>query len=502
MKTKLHLLVAFLLLTAIVASCDKEGSEPDMSYTVTFDSNGGTPTPQSQTVKAGENATAPAINPTRTGYVFMFWQLSGSSGAYNFGTPVNSDITLQARWEEEAKVEYWQVSWELNGGTWPEGDNHVTQVVKGGTLAEPAEPSKSGGTFEGWYMESALTDKVTFPYDVSNVTTDITLYAKWTNDSPSGSIDVYLTGYVRNEKGNRVAKVWKNGTELYTLTDGERGAFTSSVYVSGNDVYVAGTEENAAGISEGIVWKNGEKLYSFASGSTAFVSLRSVCVEGNDVYVAGEMRVSGSANATGKVWKNGTELYSLSGASVSKMCIFNNDIYVSGNQSNGSNAKVWKNGTEYWTTNVYGSYSASTHHICASGSNIYVSMNWTSGTSAIIAKINQGDTFTQLFSYCNFSTPSYTAKAESFAVSDAGDVYAAVNTSQNYSTQLWIYKNNTLLYGTPAGSGKMYLSGEDLYYYRTYNGKTTVYKNETELYVLIDTGSIYDSANDILVVEN
>jgi uncharacterized repeat protein (TIGR02543 family) len=501
MKTKLHLLIALLLLAATFTSCDKEGSEPDTSYTVTFDSDGGAPTPQSQTVKAGENAIAPSANPTKTGYVFMFWQLSGSSTAYNFSTPVNSNITLQARWEEETNVAYWQVTWELNGGTWPAGDNHVTQVVKGGTLAEPAEPTKSDSAFEGWYSEPTLTDKVTFPYDVSNVTTNITLYAKWTTDSPSGNIDVYIAGYVSNEKGNRVAKVWKNGTELYTLTDGERGAFTSSVCVSGNDVYVAGTDKNAADISEGIVWKNGEKLYTFASGSTAFVSLCSVCVEGNDVYVAGDMRVSGSNNATGKVWKNGAELYSFSGADISKMCISNNDIYVSGYQSNGPNAKVWKNGSEYWTTDVFG-YNARTHHIFALGNDIYVSMNWISNTSAIIAKINQGNTFTRLFSYANFSTPSYTAKAETFAVSGSGDVYAAVNTSQNYYTQVWIYKNNTLLYGSPAGSGKMYLSGEDIYYYRTYNRKTTVYKNETELYVLIDGGTIYDGASDILVVEN
>ncbi|MCL1901543.1 MAG: InlB B-repeat-containing protein, partial [Firmicutes bacterium] len=59
------------------------------------------------------------------------------------------------------------------------GDNHATQVVKGGTLAEPAEPVKAGSEFEGWYKEAALTSKVSFPYDVSAVTANITLYANW-----------------------------------------------------------------------------------------------------------------------------------------------------------------------------------------------------------------------------------------------------------------------------------------------------------------------------------
>jgi uncharacterized repeat protein (TIGR02543 family) len=109
MKTKLYLLVALLLLTAIFVSYDKGGSEPDMSYTVTFDSNGRVPTLQSQTVKAGEKAIAPATNPIKTGYVFMFWQLSGTSIAYNFNTPVNSNITLQAQWKKEVNFAYWQV---------------------------------------------------------------------------------------------------------------------------------------------------------------------------------------------------------------------------------------------------------------------------------------------------------------------------------------------------------------------------------------------------------
>jgi uncharacterized repeat protein (TIGR02543 family) len=109
MKTKLYLLVALLLLTAIFVSYDKGEGEPEMSYTVAFDSNGDVPTLQAQIVKAGENATAPAINPVKTGYVFMFWQLSGTSTAYNFSTPVNSDMTLQAQWKKEASLAYWQV---------------------------------------------------------------------------------------------------------------------------------------------------------------------------------------------------------------------------------------------------------------------------------------------------------------------------------------------------------------------------------------------------------
>jgi hypothetical protein len=56
---------------------------------------------------------------------------------------------------------------------------------------------------------------------------------------------VYVAGDVKNENNKRVAKVWKNGEELYSLTNGTQSANSNSIYVAGNDVYVAGYEINA-----------------------------------------------------------------------------------------------------------------------------------------------------------------------------------------------------------------------------------------------------------------
>ena len=149
-------------------------------YTVTYNSNGGTAVPK-QTVEAGGTATAPE-NPSKQDYVFLFWGLENTATAYNFQTPVNANITLNANWQEESKVEYWQVSWQLNDGAWAAGYTPPAQVVKGGTLAEPTPPTKAGNTLEGWYKEAALTNKVAFPYNVSSLTADFTLYAKWKTD--------------------------------------------------------------------------------------------------------------------------------------------------------------------------------------------------------------------------------------------------------------------------------------------------------------------------------
>ncbi len=70
--------------------------EPTASYLVTFDSAGGSAV-ASQTVKEGDKVTKPE-DPTRDGYTFTGWLLSNE--AYDFETPVTSDLTLVASWKQ------------------------------------------------------------------------------------------------------------------------------------------------------------------------------------------------------------------------------------------------------------------------------------------------------------------------------------------------------------------------------------------------------------------
>lgn len=88
-------------------------------------------------------------------------------------------------------IEYWRVSWELNGGSWPANNNHSTQVTKNGALVKPNDPVKEGNMFDVWYGNSRLTNMIVFPYTVLR---DITLYAKWTpkEDIPESSLNKTL----------------------------------------------------------------------------------------------------------------------------------------------------------------------------------------------------------------------------------------------------------------------------------------------------------------------
>lgn len=57
----------------------------------------------------------------------------------------------------------------------------AVQVAAGGKVTEPTEPTAEGYTFGGWFKEAACTNEWTFSTDV--VTSNMTLYAKWTASS-------------------------------------------------------------------------------------------------------------------------------------------------------------------------------------------------------------------------------------------------------------------------------------------------------------------------------
>ena len=138
-------------------------------YKVTFDAKGGTPTPETQSVKPGEKATEPVTKPTKKGYTFEGWTLDEGSLPYNFDTPVNKDIKLVANW----KPIVYKIDYVLNGGT-NDKDNPTTYTIEDTINFKPA--TKEGFDFLGWYEDENFTTPIA---GVSNRTGDITVYAKW-----------------------------------------------------------------------------------------------------------------------------------------------------------------------------------------------------------------------------------------------------------------------------------------------------------------------------------
>ena len=137
------------------------------SYQVTFDSMGGSSLDNQQVTYNGTAATPSA--PTKAGYTFDGWFTDKDyTKSYDFATPVTDDITLYAKWT----INSYNVTFNSMGGSLVASQNvdHNTAAVK------PADPTKTGYSFDGWF-----TDKdCTVAYDFNAPVTDnITLYAKW-----------------------------------------------------------------------------------------------------------------------------------------------------------------------------------------------------------------------------------------------------------------------------------------------------------------------------------
>jgi uncharacterized repeat protein (TIGR02543 family) len=141
-----------------------------VKYTVTFNSDGGSVVSPQQ-IEKGELATKPA-NPTRSGYYFSHWKLNGVP--FNFNTPINSDITLVAHWETEP--DYVTVTFNSNGGS----SVSPQTIVKGGQATEPANPTKSGYAFDGWYEDASFNYLFNFS---SALYANTTLHAKWSEQT-------------------------------------------------------------------------------------------------------------------------------------------------------------------------------------------------------------------------------------------------------------------------------------------------------------------------------
>jgi uncharacterized repeat protein (TIGR02543 family)/LPXTG-motif cell wall-anchored protein len=195
----------------------------DNPHTVAFDGNGGT-SPTSQSVTYGGTATKPA-DPARTGYTFTGWFAGGS--AYDFATPVTGDVTLTAHWSAIA----YTATFDSAGGTTVTAES----ADYGTTYAKPADPTRTGYTFTGWFAGGSA-------YDFSTpITGDLTLTAHWqiatytaTFDSAGGSAVAdghadYQTTYAAPSDPTRADHVflgWYDGATPYDFTTTVTGDVT------------------------------------------------------------------------------------------------------------------------------------------------------------------------------------------------------------------------------------------------------------------------------------
>ena len=77
------------------------------------------------------------------------------------------------------------ISFETNGGS----SLSDLPAADGYTASEPTTPTKEGYTFSGWYTDAACSEGCEWSFDTDVVTEDVTLYARWTLNTYTVTVD-------------------------------------------------------------------------------------------------------------------------------------------------------------------------------------------------------------------------------------------------------------------------------------------------------------------------
>ncbi len=174
----------------------------EQKYTVSYNANGGTGAPASQTADKTQNITLSSTIPTRTNYTFLGWSTSktATTATYQPGDSFTSheNTTLYAVWRGDT----YTVRYNAAGGT---GAPSAQSAAKTANITlSSTTPTRTDFDFLGWATSAGGT-VVYHPGDSYTGREDITLYAVW-------SVQTYTISFNANggsgaPSAMRVAKV-------------------------------------------------------------------------------------------------------------------------------------------------------------------------------------------------------------------------------------------------------------------------------------------------------
>ena len=291
-------LVAFLAVFGLFfISCEVDLGL-SKSYTVTFDSNGGTGyAPAAQTANSGSSITLPFNSGlSKTGYTFGGWNTNnaGTGTSYAAGSlyTVTGNATLYAKWESVLATSY-TVTYNANnatGGTVPvDSKNYTTgQIVT--VLVNSGGLTRTGYTFAGWNTASNGTGMNYAAGNTFNMGSgNVTLYAMW---AAIGETSYTVTYNANNATGGTVP------------FDSNNYATGQTVTVLGNSGSLVRTGYTFAGWNTG----SGGTGTSYAAGSTLTMGSRNVILYAK--WTANNYTVTYNANgATGGTVPTGSNNY-------------------------------------------------------------------------------------------------------------------------------------------------------------------------------------------------
>lgn len=147
------------------------------AYTITYNANGGTGAPASQTKTHGQTLTLSSTKPTRTGYDFQGWGTSASDTTVDYEAGAsytgNAALNLYAIWKQKM----YTVTYNANGGTGAPASQ--TKTHDAALTLSTTIPTRSNYIFKGW-SNSATSSIIAYKSGASYTSNaNITLYAVW-----------------------------------------------------------------------------------------------------------------------------------------------------------------------------------------------------------------------------------------------------------------------------------------------------------------------------------
>lgn len=186
-------------------------------YTVSYNANGGSGAPSSQSKYYGKTLTLSSTKPSRTGYTFKGWATSsGGSVAYASGASytANASVTLYAVWQANT----YTIKYNANGGTGaPSSQTKTYGVTLTLSSTKPTRTSVNDDgvtttyTFKGWATSSTATSVSYASGAKYTANASVTLYAVW---STTTTVTQYDVTYNTNGGSDVSPQVKKKGTAL------------------------------------------------------------------------------------------------------------------------------------------------------------------------------------------------------------------------------------------------------------------------------------------------
>jgi len=247
----------------------------------------------SVTVPYGSKITPPKP-PVKDGYTFIGWYDSiniEDAKLWDFEKDiVTEDMMFLACFIKESAS--YTVSFNSNGGTAVKS----SKVKAGKTITKPADPTKKGYRFIGWYKDSKCTKPWNFATDI--VTADTTLHAGWIDANAIAAIPtssrIYVNGRLMEFEAYTI-----NGNNYFKLRDIARavrgtdknfevtwdGAKNAINLISNHDYTSVGGEltkgdkkAKAATVCTSTIYKDGEivNLSAYTINGNNYFKLRDI----------------------------------------------------------------------------------------------------------------------------------------------------------------------------------------------------------------------------------